>query len=105
MANISKAIIKLSGRDFTVEKHMILSTFSLNKEVGEEVLLPVTIAFDDENNIIEKTCTVKAIVENNFKDKKVISFKMKNRTRTRRVRNSRASCTKIKIIELTVGGK
>jgi ribosomal protein L21 len=104
MKSISKAIIKLSGRDFTVKKNMILSTFSLKKEIGEEFEIPVIIAFDEEHNIVEKKCVVTATVKNNFKDKKVHSFKMVNRTRTRRLRGSRSHCTQIEIIKLTVGG-
>lgn len=100
----AKAIIKLSGRDFLVKEGMILSTFSINKNVGEEINLPVLISFDEKNNI-SKECKVTAIVENNYKAEKVHAFKMKNRTRTRRLRGSRAHCTTIKITNVKIGGK
>lgn len=105
MTEVSRAIIKLSGRDFIVKENMILSTFSLNKEIGQEITIPVLMSFDVNNNIISKECIVTAIVENNYKEKKVHAFKMKNRTRTRRLRGSRAHCTTIKIKSLKIGGK
>lgn len=105
MTEVSRAIIQLSGRDFIVKEGMILSTFSLKKDIGQEITIPVIISFDGNNNIISKKCTVTAVVENNYKEKKVHAFKMKNRTRTRRLRGSRAHCTTIKIKNLTVGEK
>lgn len=105
MTEVSRAIIKLSGRDFIVKENMILSTFSLNKEIGQEINIPVLMSFDVNNNIISKECIATAIVENNYKEKKVHAFKMKNRTRTRRLRGSRAHCTTIKIKSLKIGGK
>lgn len=105
MQQALKAIIKISGRDVTVTKDMILSTFSLKKEVNEIVTMPVIVCFDEKDNIINQICTVTGVVKNNYKDKKVHSFKMRNRTRTRRLRGSRAHCTTIKITNINVGGK
>ena len=105
MTAVSRAIIKLSGRDFIVKENMILSTFSLGREIGEEITIPVLMSFDVNNNIISKKCIVTATVEDNYKEKKVHAFKMKNRTRTRRLRGSRAHCTTIKIQTITVGEK
>jgi ribosomal protein L21 len=105
MTAVSRAIIQLSGRDFIVRENMILSTFSLKKDIGQEINLPVLMSFDVNGKIITEKCTVKATVENNYKEKKVHAFKMKNRTRTRRLRGSRAHCTTIKINSLTIGGK
>jgi ribosomal protein L21 len=105
MQQISRAVIKLSGRDFIVSKDTILSTFSLKKSIGEKITIPVVCCFDEANHLVSKTYVATAVVENNYKDKKVQSFKMKNRTRTRRSRGSRSHCTTIKITDILLGGK
>lgn len=105
MEKLSKAIIKISGRDFIVSENTILSTFNLNKNVGETINLPVFISFDENGKIINQTCNAVALVTNNYLEKKVHSFKKVNRTRFNRMRGSRAHCTTIQIQKLVLGGK
>ena len=101
---ITSAIISISGRDFYISKGVVLSTFSLKKEIGDTFQIPVIIAFDDKNQIVNKKCVAEGLVEDNYKDVKVTCFKMKNRTRTRRSRGSRSHCTRFRITKINIGG-
>jgi ribosomal protein L21 len=105
MQKILTAIIKISGRDLTVKENMSISTLSLKKNIGENFVLPVIIGFDHNNNIIHQKFTANCIVENNYKDKKVQSFKMKNRTRTRRLKGFRAHATQFKVLTFETEGQ
>lgn len=102
---ISKAIISISGRDLMVKENMAFSTFFLKKLPGEKISFPIKISFSQNGNILQGKYFAYGIIEKNFKGKKVHAFKMKNRTRTRRLRGSRPCLSQVKILEFSEGEK
>lgn len=97
----SKAIIKIGGRDFFVQDGSLITVFNTNKNIGDKILVEDVINFDDNGKLLDKT-PVTLTVEKHFKGEKVVAFKMKTRTHTRRKRATRPQFSQLKV---SLGGK
>lgn len=102
---ISKAIIRLSGREVLVSANEKIVTFNLNTNEKETIEVPAIISFDDKGNIVNEKAQVELHIKRNFLGKKVQAVKRKNRTRTFRTRGSRPHLTTVEVKQIKKGGK
>jgi ribosomal protein L21 len=102
---MTKAIIKLSGREVLVSVNEKIVTFNLKTEEKENITIPAILSFDDQGNIIKEKTQVELHIKRNFLGKKVESVKRKNRTRTFRTRGSRPHLTTVEVKKIIRGGK
>jgi len=104
------AVIKTGGKQYKVQEGDILQVEKLNKEENQEVILNQVLLIEDEEKTfigtpyIEKAI-VRAVVIENFKDKKIIVFKKKRRKQYRKTKGHRQELTKIKIEKIMTGEK
>ena len=104
-----KAVIRTGGKQYLVEVGDILDIEKISadkdgKVIFDEVLM---ISEAEEKDVkvgdpVIKGAKVEALVEDQFKDKKVIVFKMKRRKGYRRTQGHRQNLTKIKITKILV---
>ena len=101
-----KATIQTQGRQFTVQENDILFVNRYpDTETGSEVLIDSVLMIEDGDDFtfgspMVSGATVKAIVLENKKDKKVIIFKKKRRQGYQKRNGHRQQLSVIKIIEI-----
>jgi len=101
-----KAVIRTGGKQYLVGVDDVLDIEKISaddkgKIIFDEVLM---IAEDKDvklGNPVIKGAKVEAIVEEQFKDKKIVVFKMKRRKRYRKTQGHRQQLTKVKITKIT----
>ncbi|HJO92018.1 MAG TPA: 50S ribosomal protein L21 [Victivallales bacterium] len=98
------AVIATGGKQYRVQPDEIINVELLGKEVGETVKFDV-LAVGEGKDVKLGTPTVEGAnvegeVIDNFRDKKVIAFKMKKRKGYRRKKGHRQYLTKIKISKI-----
>ena len=104
------AIIKTGGRQHRVAEGDIIDVDFLNEEAGKEgVFAEVLFHSDGEkitsgNPFIEGATVTGEVVEQR-KDKKVIAFKYRRRKGYHRTVGHRRKLTRIKITDISLGGK
>ncbi|OED45258.1 50S ribosomal protein L21 [Rickettsiales bacterium (ex Bugula neritina AB1)] len=94
-----RAIIKIGGRDFFVKNNSLITVFNVNKNEGDTIVVNDVITFNESGKIIDKS-PVTLKIERNFKDKKIITFKMKTRTHTRRKKGIRPQLSQLRVVKL-----
>jgi large subunit ribosomal protein L21 len=99
------AIVKIGGHQYRAEAGGFIDVERLPQEVGSEVVLKdVLLIGDGENTVIGtplvKGASIKATVEEQFRDKKVIVFKWHVSTVYRRKRGHRQYQTRLRITDI-----
>ena len=100
------AVVRIGGRQFRVQEGDTFDVEKLPHEVGDEVVFDEVLMLGEgeEANIGTPTitgATVKATVKEQFRGKKVIVFKYRQRTNYRVKRGHRQYHTRIQIDEIS----
>ena len=103
------AIIKCGGKQLKVEKGATVLVERLDAEVGSSVVLDQVLLVADGDKLTVGTplvtgATVKAKVEEQIRDKKVIVFKKKRRQNYRRKKGHRQYLTVLKMEDISAKG-
>jgi large subunit ribosomal protein L21 len=104
------AIIKTGGRQHRVAEGDIIDVDFLNEEPGKEGVFADVLFHADGDNVTHGTpliegATVTGEVVEQRKDKKVIAFKYRRRKGYHRTVGHRRKLTRVKITEISLGGK
>lgn len=102
------AIIRTGGRQFRAEVGKNIDVERLPQAVDEKVdFTDVLLVSNDDNTVIGTPlvsgASVKATVVSQYRAKKVIVFKYRQRTNFRRKRGHRQYYTRLRIDEIVVG--
>ena len=99
------AIVEIAGKQFRVEKDMVVKVPYLNTQEGKTVDFERVLMFQDEKGVkigrpsLEGVKVVAEIIENG-RDKKILVFKKKRRKGYRVLRGHRQHFTKIRIQDI-----
>lgn len=101
------AIIRIGGKQYSVEKGTILKIEKLDKEEESEVIFDDVLLLESESGITLGTPTVNhakviAKVLSQGRGKKQIVFKYKNKTRYSVKNGHRQPYTEVQIIDITI---
>ncbi len=104
-----QAIIEADGRQIKVTEGLRIKTGRLKEEPGAEVVFDKVLAVIKEDGNVFGTpyvenASVKALVDENVRDKKVMVFKQKTRKGHRKLRGHRQDITTLKIKDIVFGG-
>src|SRR5215210_4537289 len=97
------AVVKISGKQFKVQKDQTLYIPQVEGNEGDVVEFSDVLLFRNENDLSTGTdikAIVKAEILGHVKGDKVIAFKMKRRKGFRKKHGHRTHYTKIKINEI-----
>jgi len=99
------AVIKTGGKQYKVQKGDVLSIEKLGLEKGQKMTFDKVLLIEDENKTqigtpFIENAQVKAVVIENFRDKKIIVFKKKKRKQYRKKSGHRQDLTKVKVEEI-----
>jgi large subunit ribosomal protein L21 len=99
------AVVKTGGKQYLVSEGDVLAVEKLAGETGAKINLDEVLLVDDGKTAKVGTPTVSgAVVEaeivDQFRDDKVIVFKMKRRKRYRKTQGHRQNKTQIKILSI-----
>lgn len=97
------AIVKISGKQFRVQKDQTLYVPHVSGNSGDIVEFSDVLLSHQDNNLLTGTdvrAIVKAEIVGHVKDDKVIAFKMKRRKGYRKKHGHRTHFTKIRINEI-----
>ncbi len=99
------AIVEIAGKQFRVEKDMVVKVPYLNTQEGKTVDFERVLMFQDDQGVkigrpsLEGVKVVAEIIENG-RDKKILVFKKKRRKGYRVLRGHRQHFTKIRIQDI-----
>jgi len=101
------AVISTGGKQYRVEKGMVITVEKLSKNAGEEVSFDEVILAGEDGNLISKAGELKKVkvtgkVVNQFRGEKKISFKYKKRKNFRWKKGHRADLTRIVINDISL---
>lgn len=101
-----KAVIRTGGKQYLVGVDDVLDIEKISAEKDSKVIFDEVLMIAEDKDVklgdpVIKGAKVEAIVEEQFKDKKIVVFKMKRRKRYRRTQGHRQQLTKIKITKIT----
>jgi large subunit ribosomal protein L21 len=104
-----KAVIRTGGKQYFVSEGDKLEVEKLEGEPGEKVVFDDVLLITDDkgdklelgNSILEKS-KIEAEIVSQFKDKKVVVFKMKRRKDYRKKQGHRQQKTKVEIKKISV---
>lgn len=98
------AIVITGGKQYKVAKGDILSVEKLDAQPGDKVKLDVLMLNDGKKTICDAASLSKKKVTcevlDQYKDKKVIVFKLKKRKRYHRTKGHRQNLTKLQVVSL-----
>lgn len=98
------AIVDVKGKQYKVEQGKLLDVDKFDAEIGAELVFDTVMLVSDTDVKVGapylKGATVKAVVENHFKDKKLIVFKYKSKKNYRRTYGHRQQYTTLRIDEI-----
>jgi large subunit ribosomal protein L21 len=97
------AIVKISGKQFKVEKDQTLYVPQVEGNAGDKVEFSDVLLFQNDSNLSTGTdikAIVKAEIIGHLKGDKVIAFKMKRRKGFRKKHGHRTHYTQIRINEI-----
>lgn len=97
------AIVKISGKQFRVQKDQTLYIPHVEGKEGDLVEFSDVLLFQNENDVLtgaDIKATVKAEIVGHLKGDKVIAFKMKRRKGFRKKLGHRTHYTKIRVNEI-----
>ena len=100
-----KAVIRTGGKQYLVGVNDVLDIEKIVSDKDGKIIFDEVLMIADDKDVklggpVIKGAKVEAIVEEQFKDKKVIVFKMKRRKRYRRTQGHRQQLTKVKITKI-----
>ena len=103
------AIFKTGGKQYRVRTGDVLDVEKLPLEVGSVTEFDQVLAVSDNGEVNFGTPTVAgakvvAEVQSQYKDRKIIVFKYKAKTRYRRMRGHRQNYTRLLIQDIQAGG-
>ena len=101
-----KAVIRTGGKQYLVGIDDILDVEKISADKAGKIIFDEVLMIAEDKNVklgdpIIKGAKVEAIVEEQFKDKKIVVFKMKRRKRYRKTQGHRQQLTKVKITKIT----
>ncbi len=96
------AIFKLGGHQFQCEKGDVLKVSKIDREVGDKVEIKEILMLKDKDEVIVgkplvENASIEAEIVGAGKDDKVLIYKYKRRTKSRRTQGHRQDFTRIKI--------
>ena len=102
------AVIKTGGKQYKVQLGDVLQVEKLGADKDKTFTFKEVLLVEDGKNTLAGTpfadkAVVRAVVVENFKDKKVIVFKKKRRKQYKRTRGHRQELTEVRIEEIAVG--
>ena len=101
------AIIRSGGKQYRAEVGKTLDVDKLTNEVGDSIeISDVLLVGDDDSTVIGQPlvegAAVKATVVEQFRGKKILVYKYRQRTNYRRKQGHRQYFTRLKIDDITV---
>jgi len=102
------AVIKTGGKQYRTQEGDVLQIEKLDKEKGQKITFDEVLLIEDNGKAVigtplVKDASVKAVVLENVKDKKIVVFKKKRRKRYKKKTGHRQQLTKVKIEEIVYG--
>ncbi len=99
-------LVDIQGKQYKVKQNDILIVDNLNKEKGEKVVFDKVLAVIDDKNVefgrpYVENRKVEAVIEENFKGKKIVVFKYRHKVNWRRKYGFRPYLTRIRITSLS----
>lgn len=101
------ATIEFKGKQYKAEKDVILTVDKLDAEKGSKIDIDTVLLVSDGDKIsvgapYVKGAKVTVVVEDTFKDKKVIVFKFKSKKDYHRTIGHRQQYTKVRVESITL---
>jgi large subunit ribosomal protein L21 len=102
------AVIKTGGKQYRTQEGDVLQIEKLNKNKGQKITFDEVLLIEDNGKAVigtplVKDASVKAVVLENVRDRKVVVFKKKRRKRYKKKTGHRQQLTKIRIEEIVYG--
>lgn len=103
------ALVEYKGKQYKAEKDALIKVDKINIEQGQTLDIDTVVFVNDGTNVsigapYVKGAMVKAIIEDTFKDKKVIVYKYKSKKDYHRTIGHRQRYTNIRITDIILGG-
>lgn len=100
------AIIRTGGKQYRVQPGDRIAVERLDEPEGAELTLEDVLLVGDGDDVtigapVVAGASVSARVAEHFRDKKVLNFKYKNKTRQRTLRGHRQQRTRLEILEIS----
>ncbi len=101
------ALVEYKGKQFKAEKGAVLQLDKLDAEKGAKIDIDSVLLVSDGDKIsvgspYVKGAKVKVVVEETFKDKKVLVFKYKSKKDYHRLIGHRQQYTNVRVEDITV---
>ena len=101
------ATIEFKGKQYKAEKDVVLTVDKLDAEKGSKIYIDTVLLVSDGDKIsvgapYVKGAKVTVVVEDTFKDKKVIVFKFKSKKDYHRTIGHRQQYTKVRVESITL---
>lgn len=101
------ATIEFKGKQYKVEKDVVLTVDKIDAEKGTKIDIDTVLLVSDGDKISVGTpyvagAKVTAVVEETFKDRKVLVFKYKSKKDYHRLIGHRQQYTKIRVESITL---
>jgi len=101
------ATIEFKGKQYKAEKDVVLTVDKLDAEKGSKIDIETVLLVSDGDKIsvgapYVKGAKVTVVVEDTFKDKKVIVFKFKSKKDYHRTIGHRQQYTKVRVESITL---
>ncbi|NLZ25749.1 MAG: 50S ribosomal protein L21 [Clostridiales bacterium] len=98
------AIIETGGKQYKVEKDMLIKVEKLSANIGDSVELKALMLVNDNGEVITGAAASKAVVKAEVtrqdKSKKIIVFKYKPKKNSRKRQGHRQPFTELKIVSI-----
>lgn len=95
------AVVRSGGKQYRVEEGALLTVDSIAGDQGSMIDLDVLMAADNDVPLAKGATKVTAEIVSHGKGEKIIVFRYKNKTRSRKRTGSRAHQTTLRITKIT----
>ena len=101
------ALIEYKGKQYKAEKDALIQVDKIDAEKGQAIDIDTVVLVSDGDKVnvgtpYVKGAVVKAVVEETFKDKKVIVLKYKSKKDYRRTIGHRQQYTNIRVTDIVI---
>jgi large subunit ribosomal protein L21 len=101
------ALIEYKGKQYKAEKDALIQVDKIDAEKGQAIEIETVVLVSDGDKVnvgtpYVKGAVVKAVVEESFKDKKVIVLKYKSKKDYRRTIGHRQQYTNIRVTDIVL---
>ncbi len=101
-----KAVIRTGGKQYLVGVDDVLDVEKIEGDKDGKIVFDEVLMIADDKDVklgdpVIKGAKVEANLEEQFKDKKIVVFKMKRRKRYRKTQGHRQQLTKVKITKIS----